>query len=301
MPENPEPRLEHDRDLPATRYFASLYSSATHRRLLNALFGIENELAASLRVGLDHQVSHARLQWWREECARALSGHPVHPLTRELVAASEPATLDGLTGLVDAAAWDLAGATFETRPELTAYCERWAAAVIAPLAQHRVAGKSGGVTPDSDLRSDRPLRVDLHPHGWRSLGASLRELELLSDLAREAHSGRLRIPLDELERANVATAALAKPPWPSALVELLRQRHETLRTDIAHGLKRLSGDDRLDMRGVLVWLALAIRASRRIERDLPNTHTPRRLDAIGDAWLAWRTARAATAGRHRLD
>ena len=48
---------------------------------------------------------------------------------------------------------------------------------------------------------------------WRVLGAAVREMELLADLAREAHVGRLRVPLDELERAGVEVK-LAQPPWP---------------------------------------------------------------------------------------
>src|ERR1700733_6275437 len=75
----------------------------------------------------------ARLAWWPEESPRCLAGAPGHPLTRELAAlcAPEPAAaLGGLSGLIDCALWDLAAATFETRREQRAYCERWSAAMI---------------------------------------------------------------------------------------------------------------------------------------------------------------------------
>ena len=39
----------------SARYFALLYSSATERPALEALFGIEHEVFDSLRAGLDHQ------------------------------------------------------------------------------------------------------------------------------------------------------------------------------------------------------------------------------------------------------
>src|SRR5260370_39390337 len=93
------------RVMPATpeshsaRYFALLYSPASQRLVLDALFGIEREILESLRPGLDHHVAHSRLQWWREECERAVVGRPVHPLTRALVdavtgapASTSPAT-----------------------------------------------------------------------------------------------------------------------------------------------------------------------------------------------------------------
>src|SRR6266436_3113648 len=124
MPATPEPH--------SARYFALLYSPPSQRLALDALFGIEREIFESLRPGIDHHVAHSRLQWWREECERAAGGHPVHPLTRALVDAQ--ANLNGLCGVVDVAIWDLASATFETRRELAAYCERWATAMIEPIA-----------------------------------------------------------------------------------------------------------------------------------------------------------------------
>ena len=58
-------------DLGPTRALAWLYSRDTQRPVLAALTGIEAEVAASLAPGLEHEVAHARLAWWREEC-RAL-------------------------------------------------------------------------------------------------------------------------------------------------------------------------------------------------------------------------------------
>jgi phytoene synthase len=260
------------------RYFALLYSAAPQRRLLDALFGIENEVSESLRPGLDHNVAHSRLQWWREECDRTAEGHPVHPLTRELAAAFNSSggplpQLAGLSGFVDAAVWDLAGATFETRRELAAYCERWAAAMIGPI---------GGT------------------HS-RTLGAALRELEMLANLAREAHSGRLRIPLDDLERVGADPATLANPPWSEPVATLLRDRHEALRGDVARSLGNLAGQPQEALRGLLVWVALAWRSSLRAQRALPDALRRRRFDAIADAWFAWRAARRATAGQLRLE
>src|SRR5882757_4588568 len=72
----------------SARYFALLYSPASQRLVLDALFGIEREIFESLRPGLDHHVAHSRLQWWREECERTAAGRPVHPLTRALIDAA---------------------------------------------------------------------------------------------------------------------------------------------------------------------------------------------------------------------
>ena len=213
--------------LSSERYLAWLYSPREQQPVLSALCQIEVEVAASLRPGIEHHVAHARLQWWREECDRAARGRAAHPLTRELVrafgstspAGPPPSTaisnatapaawpstaIAGISGFLDAAVWDLAGATFETRKELTAYCERWAAAMFEALglrseAAHaarsahvaaQLAAEPGGVshaTGASPASGALPLRA---------LGAAVREVEMLAGLAREAHAGRLRVPLD---------------------------------------------------------------------------------------------------------
>lgn len=272
------------------RYFALLYSPEPQRRTLEALFGIEREIAESLRPGIDHHVAHSRLQWWREECERTAAGKPVHPLTRALLGSQAGAAAKGnadagggsdrasvvpvaghagLAGFVDTGVWDLAGATFESRRELTAYCERWGAAMLGSF-------------------------------GLQALGTAMREFEMLGDFAREAHRGRLRLPLDELESANALPDSLARPPWPDAVVALLRARHRTLRDEMARASAAAAGTEQATRRGVLVWAALLARASHRIDRALPHQAQPKGFDAFGDTWYAWRMARKATLGQFRL-
>src|SRR6516162_6378626 len=210
-------------ELSATRRLAWLYSSAQQRLAIAGLTALEREIGASLRPGLDHQVAHTRLEWWREECARTAHGHPTHPLTRELAGLFAPqggAPLHDLGGLVDTAVWDLARATFDTRPELAAYCERWSAAMIVPLVRLAAPGSSFAQVP--------------------ALGASLREIELLLSLAADARAGRLRVPLDELERAQVPPETLAHPPWPAPLATLLHKRHAELRAVVAAAVEALT-------------------------------------------------------------
>jgi phytoene synthase len=286
------------------RYLALLYSPAAQRSVLETLFGIEREVSESLRPGLEHQVAHARLQWWREESERAAGGRPVHPLTRALVQAVG-GPIAGVSGLVDVAQWDLAGATFETRRELIAYCERWAAAMIQPLVGRSAAtvieplvAQSAG-TPSSEAAAQPGSAT--RANNWRTLGAAIRELELLSDVAREAHYGRLRVPLDELDGSKADPSALAKPPWPAALANLLRARHKSLRDEITRALRDVEPAQQPALRGLLVWAALAWRGSQRSERALPDQLRPGRFDATADAWFAWRIARRATFGRFRLN
>jgi 15-cis-phytoene synthase len=265
-------------DLSPTHSLTWLYSSTVQRAALAMLAELEREIGASLGPGLDHQVAHTRLAWWREECVRTAQGSPAHPLMRELAALFAPlgpAPLAGLAGFVDTAVWDLSCATFDTRRELTGYCERWSGAMIVPLVSL--------ASPDAAAAQAR------------ALGVSLREIELLLALAADARSGRLRFPLDELERAHLSPESLAQPPWPPALTALLRQRHRELRASLGAALEALSPAARPALRGLIVWATLACVASARAEQRLPQESTARDHHAPLDAWRAWRAARRVDA------
>ena len=264
-----------------TRYFAALYSLPRPRRVLEQLSAIELEIGAALRPGLEHRVAHVRLGWWREECERTRRGAPVHPLTRALVREFAGAPVD-LDGLVDTALWDLAAATFATRAELAGYCERWA---------HSLAGLAAASAAEGTAE-----RAALERCG-RTLGALLRELQMLSELTADARAGRLRVPLDELERAGIEPAALVRPPWPPALCALLRARSGELRAQLAATVAQLPSEAQPRLRGLLVWCALAYRQAQRLERLLPGPLHSGRRQRLLDAWRAWGAARRAAHGR----
>jgi phytoene synthase len=270
--------------LPGTpRYFAWLYSDARMQALLAPLFGIETEINAALQPGLEHSVAHVRMTWWAEEAQRLRAGHALHPLSRALLAQwpKAPAAASAgpdVSGLVEVAAWDLAGATFETRRELALYCERWARAVIL------VAASSGA--PDLPAQTAQQFGP--------GVGTALCELEMLVSLQHSARLGRLRMPLDELAALGVAPEALAQSPWPPALYERLRERHRELRSGLAAGCALLrTPAHRGALRGLLVWAALIERHSKRAEAALPTAWRRTRWDGVRDALRAWRTARRA--------
>lgn len=286
------------------RYLALLYSPPRERPVLEALFGVESEVVASVRGGLEHQVAHIRLQWWREECARAAKGQAVHPFTKTLVEAfglsAPPSPLAGLAGFVDTAVWDLASATFETRREVTAYCERWANAMIVTAASHAAGEPANAAVPGAASSRRAPAPGSFNGGPWLTLGAAMHEIEMLVNLASEAHAGRLRVPLDELESAGIDADCVARPPWPAGLNSLLMSRHQTLRAQVARGVAEVEGDDQRNARGLLVWAALAWQRSMRAERALPKPLSTSRFEVIADGWLAWRSARRAINGSFAL-
>lgn len=262
-------------DAPATRDLAELYSMPPQRAAFAALRAVEAEIGASLRTGIEHQVAHARLAWWQEECRRFAAGMPQHPLTRQLATTLGAAVRHAdLGGFLDTVTWDLAQATFETRRELSAYCARWSAAMLTPLL------RLASAAPEADAAA---------------LGVPLRELELLLALAPEARAGRVRLPLDELGAAGCGTETPGRPPWPAPLCALLAARHRQLRAALQGAVAALPLPARAQLRGLVVWIALTCRHSQRAERALPHAARGNVLPALLDGWRAWRIARRAAA------
>jgi len=86
----------------STAWFVVLYAGS-RGVLLQTLFALAGELAASFDPAQDHQVAHLRLAWWQEEVDRAARGEARHPYTRAL----QHTALE-LPGLLSAAQLQLA-------------------------------------------------------------------------------------------------------------------------------------------------------------------------------------------------
>lgn len=123
---------------------------------------------------------------------------------------------------------------------------------------------------------------------------------MLANLEIDARAGRLRLPLSELEQAGVRPDGLVGTPHSTQLAALLRERHEALRSVLADSIRSLTPTAQPPLRGLLVWATMAWRRSRQLQRALPGSQRPQRLDALADAWHAWRAARHALAGKLRL-
>jgi len=224
-------------DLPATpsappapppgspRYFALLYTPAAARAALATLLALADEISA--RPGLDHSVAHARLDWWRAEAARFSRGVPQHPWLRTL---ARPGAVQRpeLAPLVDAAAIDLATATFGADAAATAH---------GAALQAVVFEQAGSV-----LRGAAGV-----PAAAPGLQRTLREL------------GQLAGELERLTNAAAPTPALDATIAASAAATLA-----ALRSQVA----AIDSTQQQPLAPLLVWVALvANRARRRAQRQ----------------------------------
>jgi phytoene synthase len=253
------------------RYLACLYAPQEARSRVQAMYLIEAEVREAA-TSASHDVAHTKLRWWREEIERLVHGRAQHPATRELAQASTHIDWGLLQQLIFAGEIELSRLAFDSETELQTYLER-----------------SGGVVHEliAQLSSATTLDAETRTH-VRALGASIRHAEVLRDIRREAHAGRLYIPVDLLQRTDVTHEALsAREPTP-AVRDLVCSRAMHALESLRAARQALASPFTSSLRPVLVMSALHERllermAAGRFDRDAQPGNFQR-------VWIAWRAA-----------
>jgi phytoene synthase len=267
-----------DRAAPAgsMHYFSLLFASPEQRSFLAALYVIESELRESSLAA--HEVAHTRLQWWREEIGQLSQRRPRHPATRALLQLAPELDYQVLQEPVLAAAMDLACATFDTEDELTQYFHRSGGALFELAARYFVG---------RDI--SEPARLASH-----QAGALIRQTETWRDLRRDIHRGRIYLPLDTLDQAQLTAASLRQETWPPALLQLLQSRAHQQLLEYRTTVDALLLTEKATLRPVLVLAGLHARLARKMVRqNFSQSRTRVELHPFDKLWTAWRTARTA--------
>ena len=259
------------------RYYAWLFTPQTQRDVIAALFLIETELRDTARA--PHEVAHLRLQWWREEIDRLISGKAQHPATLVLQAAAQPCVdFKLLHEATHSAAQELANVTYETDTELRQYLH---------------CGQGSLMQLGSQYLCETPTKSLLD--AATQLGAFVRQVEIMRDLRQDFHLGRLYLPLATLDAHSIEYETIQTNEWSQTFVQLLKScckqhlaGYETLK-------QSLLSSERIALRPLLVLSELHAQALEVISTD-PVTHTQRRveLSPLRKLWTAWRAARATS-------
>jgi len=257
------------------RYHSLLYAPADKRDFLVALHLLEDELATTGRSE-HHDVAHTRLKWWHDELERLAGGTPAHPATRVLVAArSLPGVeIRKLTGLVEAAAIDLARVTFADDSELASYFDR-TGAVLADLASRWLLAPALPTGPTSKAVS--------------TLGSLIRQGDALANLRASAMAGRIHVPLATLDKLGIDVGDLGKQPWAPAVQSLVSSMTATLQTEFIRAMAAIDPADRPGLRPLLVAAGLNARLLEKRGTRNPASE----LGPFDKLLTAWRAARAA--------
>jgi phytoene synthase len=263
---------EADRD----RYLAALFAPPDKRGALHALAAVNIELARVRDQAREPMPGEIRLQWWREviegkrdDEARA---HPVAAALLDAIAAFDLPP-ERLEATIDARAFDLYDAPFETIAEWERYAEDTEGILIA-YAMQVLAG------PQPTVNAELPARA----------ARSLAGLTVLQRLPLHLSRGQCYVAREMLDhfgaRLEDGLAGRITPEWRAALAEL-RLR---IRRDLDAAADLVDGMSQTVLPALLP--CAAVRPSLRImEPDSCDPLRPEGLSPWRRQWLIWRAAR----------
>jgi phytoene synthase len=259
------------------RWHALLYAPAAARDRVSATFALEAELREIAGGTLDHGVAHTKLGWWRDEALRLGEGRPRHPLTRVLL--DSPASPKALARTLDAALGaadiELARTVLQDEAEFERYLDG-AGSALACLA----LGATDPADPSTAFAS--------------SCGRSIRCVEILRDLRRDAWRGRIFVPWAWVEDAGLGLEDLRGPARDDRFLSLCR-RVAALSRRLSDGSGATASRPRPDdWRPLQVLTELHLALLERLERaGFAAGHEPLELPPLARLFIAWRAARRA--------
>jgi phytoene synthase len=262
---------EADRD----RYLAALFAPQEKRPALTALDAFNIELARVRDHAREPMPGEIRLQWWREvvdgkrdEEARA---HPVAAALLDAIEAHDLAR-ETLQAIIDARAFDLYDAPFETMAEWERYAEETDGAVVAGAMQV--------------LAGTQAAPSDVIAHAGRALAG----LTVLQRLPLHLSRGQCYVPCEMLDHFGApiedGLAGRVTPEWRAALAEL-RLR---IRRDLDAAARLIGGVPQAALPALLPC-ALVRPSLKLMEADRYDPLRPEGLSQWRRQWLIWRAAR----------
>jgi 15-cis-phytoene synthase len=253
------------------RYWSWLFASAETRAPLLGIYALLAEWNALTDPASERDAALIKLEWWRDEIRRWVNGSPVHPIGIYIASLPRASQVDfaPLISSIDAAAADANGAPLEHATDLQPHVHSLRA---VPLG---MASRLAGAVDEASLDTcTRALAVADY------ISRSIREYR------REARSGRVPFPIDELLAAGVDNQDLTAAEPPSPLASYLKTLRDRAASYYEAAAQALAPGSRAEQRHLLVLAALGL-------AHLPSMAAARKPRAVRDMLLAWSTARRA--------
>jgi phytoene synthase len=257
-------------------YYSFLFLPDAQRRAITALYAFCREVDDVVDECREPQIARAKLQWWRDEIARAYDGQAQHPVTRALAAyiALYALQREHFLEIIAGMEMDLDGVSYPDFAALRVYCHR-VAGVVGVLAAH--------IFGYSDART-----LEYAEH----LGLAFQLTNIIRDVREDAGRGRVYLPREDLTRFGVDAADLRAERTGERLVALLQFQTQRAREYYQRALDALPAADRYPQRSGLIMAAVYRETLDAIERDGFRVLEHRvRLSALRKFWIAWTTAR----------
>lgn len=261
------------------RELVQRFAPSPQRPALAALLSIEKEVLDTLRPGLEHAVSHAKLGWWTEELQRLAVDEPRHPAAATLsrTARERRRSAPDLRALAEHASEALACLAFADHAELDTHVRLWSSSVFRELAVSCAAQIEAPLAP-AERFAERA-------------GPAIREVELLCNFEVHAWAGRVYTPLDP-EQTSLWTAQ----PMAHAQRLQLNERLTRLEAQLDAAVADVPAESRAALSSAIVWTRLAQRTARLARRTAQLRGELGRTEPLRRTIRAWQVAVRALQG-----
>jgi len=173
-------------------YYAFMFLPAPRRAAITAFYAFCREVDDVVDEHIDAGVAAAKLNWWRQEVARAFADGPTHPVMQALMPLTRAHGIEQahLLAVIEGCQMDLEQTRYLDFATLRRYC-------------HLVAGVVGEVAANIFGRSSERTLDYAH-----TLGLALQLTNIIRDVGDDARRGRIYLPVDELQRFGVKASEI---------------------------------------------------------------------------------------------
>lgn len=255
-------------------HYSLLFLPAPRRRAVVALHAYWQQLREAADGTSDPSVAGAQLAWWHDEVDRLVAGTPQHPVTQALASHRDIAgiTRQGMLQVLDGMRMVVGPARFADAAALARHC-RLAAGSIAEMT----VGLCG-------MRE--PATADYA----RALGEGLQIVHILRELGEDARRGRIRLPLDDLQRFGVAPADILAGRYVDGFLPLMRREAQRARDAFAEAARLLPPAESRAQQPGRIMAAIHAALLDELERDgFRVLHQRVALTPLRKLAIAWRT------------
>ena len=256
-------------------YYCVRFAPARLRTDLALVLAWQWELQEILCRCSDRGVALAKLQWYREELARALDGKAQHPLLQALASPIQTHRLpvQPFLDMAGGLKTEILGPAHRDETALHAYCRQSGGAPLDLLA--RICGAD-----EKELGSAREL------------GAFIRLTGIIRSLGQDLRLGCCHLPLPEMEQRGLTPTGLAEPQSGEALRALLAALSATARGWRESALTALPPGKHPALVPALALAAMSSALLDELEKaGFPVLNQRLSLTPLRKLWIAWRINR----------
>lgn len=258
----------------STFYYCVLFLDPLRRGAVTAVQALCIELKQAVARTADENAARIKLAWWRDEIGLMRTQTPRHPVTRALmpIAREHPHVAPLLEALVDAAEVDLMQTRYLDFKALEQYC-----ALSGGSASECAAIIAGG--------ADETVR-----RAMRSAGLALCLISIIRNVGEHARSGRVYLPVNELQQFNVPVADVLNARYSDNFRSMMAFQSARAQTLLDVALNELPRPQRKSQRTLLIAAAIYRALLEEIRADgFRVLHERASLTPIRKLWLAWKT------------